>query len=90
MVSFLDYVTVLLNLFLYLSPSLPFLYLHPFSDNIHFMIVLWNLYFKLVFEICDFSFEKSPRHDAYVPRFEAELAQFCEKMVGSIALSFST
>ncbi|WOL05650.1 hypothetical protein Cni_G14379 [Canna indica] len=27
------------------------------------------------------SFEKSPRHDAYVPRFEAELAQFCEKLV---------
>ncbi|RZR82534.1 hypothetical protein BHM03_00008983, partial [Ensete ventricosum] len=26
-------------------------------------------------------FEKSPRHDAYVPRFEAELAQFCEKLV---------
>lgn len=39
--------------------------------------------------ICDniflssyFSFEKSPRHDAYVPKFEAELAQFCEKLVG--------
>ncbi|EOY22881.1 LUC7 N_terminus domain-containing protein isoform 1 [Theobroma cacao] len=27
------------------------------------------------------SFEKSPRHDAYVPKFEAELAQFCEKLV---------
>ncbi|CAN6476743.1 unnamed protein product [Victoria cruziana] len=27
------------------------------------------------------SFEKSPRHDMYVPRFEAELAQFCEKLV---------
>ncbi|KAK1324582.1 hypothetical protein QJS10_CPA01g02749 [Acorus calamus] len=27
------------------------------------------------------SFEKSPRHDAYVPRFEAELVQFCEKLV---------
>lgn len=27
------------------------------------------------------SFEKSPRHDTYVPRFEAELAQFCEKLV---------
>lgn len=26
------------------------------------------------------SFEKSPRHDAYVPRFEAELAQYCEKL----------
>ncbi|KAK6250436.1 hypothetical protein SCA6_004441 [Theobroma cacao] len=36
---------------------------------------------QLVFEICDFSFEKSPRHDAYVPKFEAELAQFCEKLV---------
>lgn len=46
--------------------------------------------FKLVFEICDFSFEKSPRHDAYVPKFEAELAQFCEKLVSSIALSFRT
>lgn len=36
------------------------------------------------------SFEKSPRHDSYVPRFEAELAQFCEKLVRSlfIALSF--
>ncbi|KAG9452336.1 hypothetical protein H6P81_005240 [Aristolochia fimbriata] len=27
------------------------------------------------------SFEQSPRHDSYVPRFEAELAQFCEKLV---------
>ncbi|XP_031268054.1 luc7-like protein 3 [Pistacia vera] len=27
------------------------------------------------------SFEKSTRHDAYVPKFEAELAQFCEKLV---------
>ncbi|KAH9304415.1 hypothetical protein KI387_008819 [Taxus chinensis] len=27
------------------------------------------------------SFEKSSRHDLYVPRFEAELAQFCEKLV---------
>ncbi|KAF5180215.1 Luc7-like protein [Thalictrum thalictroides] len=27
------------------------------------------------------SFEKSPRHDSHVPKFEAELAQFCEKLV---------
>ena len=27
------------------------------------------------------SFEKSLRHDEYVPRFEAELAQFCENLV---------
>ncbi|KAF5457695.1 hypothetical protein F2P56_021781 [Juglans regia] len=27
------------------------------------------------------SFEKSPRHDTYVPKFEAELNQFCEKLV---------
>ncbi|OWM75695.1 luc7-like protein 3 [Punica granatum] len=27
------------------------------------------------------SFENSPKHDAYVPKFEAELAQFCEKLV---------
>ncbi|PON87877.1 Luc7-related [Trema orientale] len=27
------------------------------------------------------SFENSPRHDQYVPKFEAELAQFCEKLV---------
>uniref|UniRef100_A0A803NV46 Luc7-like protein 3 n=1 Tax=Cannabis sativa TaxID=3483 RepID=A0A803NV46_CANSA len=27
------------------------------------------------------SFEKSPRHDAFVPKFETELAQFCEKLV---------
>ncbi|KAL0359035.1 UNVERIFIED_CONTAM: U1 snRNP-associated protein [Sesamum angustifolium] len=26
------------------------------------------------------SFEKSPRHDSYVPKFEAELAHFCEKL----------
>ncbi|KAL5554775.1 hypothetical protein UlMin_042176 [Ulmus minor] len=26
-------------------------------------------------------FEKSPKHDAYVPKFEAKLAQFCEKLV---------
>ncbi|KAK7260432.1 hypothetical protein RIF29_26466 [Crotalaria pallida] len=31
--------------------------------------------------VCDFSFEKSPRHDAFVPKFEAELSQFCEKLV---------
>uniref|UniRef100_A0A7C9EUI8 Luc7-like protein 3 n=2 Tax=Opuntia streptacantha TaxID=393608 RepID=A0A7C9EUI8_OPUST len=30
------------------------------------------------------SFEKSPRHDSYVPRFEAELAQFCEKLVADL------
>ncbi|KAM7504631.1 hypothetical protein LguiB_003535 [Lonicera macranthoides] len=28
-----------------------------------------------------YSFEKSPRHDSYVPRFEAELAHFCEKLI---------
>ncbi|KAF4385389.1 uncharacterized protein LOC115706049 [Cannabis sativa] len=27
------------------------------------------------------SFEKSPRHDVFVPKFETELAQFCEKLV---------
>ncbi|KAK4776268.1 hypothetical protein SAY86_004956 [Trapa natans] len=27
------------------------------------------------------SFESSPRHDAYVPKFEAELVHFCEKLV---------
>ncbi|KAL1324669.1 uncharacterized protein [Arachis hypogaea] len=27
------------------------------------------------------SFENSPRHDAFVPKFEADLAQFCEKLV---------
>nr|XP_043617350.1 luc7-like protein 3 [Erigeron canadensis]XP_043617351.1 luc7-like protein 3 [Erigeron canadensis]XP_043617352.1 luc7-like protein 3 [Erigeron canadensis] len=27
------------------------------------------------------SFENSPRHDSYVPRFEAELSHFCEKLV---------
>ncbi|KAK1441500.1 hypothetical protein QVD17_07441 [Tagetes erecta] len=27
------------------------------------------------------SFETSPRHDSYVPRFEADLAHFCEKLV---------
>ncbi|VFQ77538.1 unnamed protein product [Cuscuta campestris] len=27
------------------------------------------------------SFEKSPRHDAYVPKFEEELAHFCEKLI---------
>uniref|UniRef100_A0A803LMI6 Luc7-like protein 3 n=1 Tax=Chenopodium quinoa TaxID=63459 RepID=A0A803LMI6_CHEQI len=30
------------------------------------------------------SFENSPRHDSYVPRFEAELAQFCEKLVADL------
>ncbi|KAH9602352.1 hypothetical protein KSS87_020017 [Heliosperma pusillum] len=30
------------------------------------------------------SFENSPRHDTYVPRFEAELAQFCEKLVSDL------
>ncbi|GAA0184645.1 hypothetical protein LIER_31933 [Lithospermum erythrorhizon] len=27
------------------------------------------------------SFESSPRHDSYVPKFEENLAQFCEKLV---------
>ncbi|KAK3040068.1 hypothetical protein RJ639_027794 [Escallonia herrerae] len=27
------------------------------------------------------SFENSPRHDSYVPKFEEELARFCEKLV---------
>ncbi|KAK9148197.1 hypothetical protein Scep_006954 [Stephania cephalantha] len=27
------------------------------------------------------SFEKSPRHDSFVPKFEAELAHFCERLV---------
>ncbi|KAI4370090.1 hypothetical protein MLD38_018472 [Melastoma candidum] len=27
------------------------------------------------------SFENSPRHDEYVPKFEAQLVQFCEKLV---------
>lgn len=40
------------------------------------------------FNVYDFSFEKSPRHDAYVPKFEAELAQFCEKLVGCTPLFF--
>lgn len=35
----------------------------------------------LILHAIDFSFEESPRHDAYVPKFEAELAQFCEKLV---------
>ncbi|KAL2555978.1 LUC7 N-terminus domain-containing protein [Forsythia ovata] len=30
------------------------------------------------------SFEKSPRHDSYVPKFEAELAHFCEKLVSDL------
>lgn len=30
------------------------------------------------------SFENSPRHDSYVPRFEAELTQFCEKLVADL------
>ncbi|AED96076.1 hypothetical protein AtNW77_Chr5g0136131 [Arabidopsis thaliana] len=30
------------------------------------------------------SFENSPRHDSYVPKFEAELAQFCEKLVNDL------
>jgi hypothetical protein len=34
----------------------------------------------------DFSFENSPRHDAYVPKFEAELSQFCEKLVGHLSV----
>ncbi|KAH0859123.1 hypothetical protein HID58_087384 [Brassica napus] len=30
------------------------------------------------------SFENSPRHDSYVPKFEAELVQFCEKLVNDL------
>jgi hypothetical protein len=38
----------------------------------------------------DFSFENSPRHDAYVPKFEAELSQFCEKLVGHLSVVILT
>lgn len=41
---------------------------------------------SLICSIGGFSFEKDPRHDAYVPRFEAELAHFCEKLVSSMSL----
>ncbi|CAA3005768.1 luc7 3 [Olea europaea subsp. europaea] len=30
------------------------------------------------------SFEKSPRHDSHVPKFEAELAHYCEKLVADL------
>ncbi|KAF9625119.1 hypothetical protein IFM89_019069 [Coptis chinensis] len=30
------------------------------------------------------SFEKSPRHNAHVPKFKAELAQFCERLAGKV------
>ncbi|KAL8051008.1 hypothetical protein ABFX02_06G117800 [Erythranthe guttata] len=30
------------------------------------------------------SFEESPRHDSYVPKFEAELSQFCERLVSDL------
>lgn len=30
------------------------------------------------------SFENSPRHDSYVPKFEAELAHFCERLVSDL------
>ncbi|XP_051122986.1 uncharacterized protein LOC127245886 [Andrographis paniculata] len=30
------------------------------------------------------SFENSPRHDSFVPKFEAELAHFCEKLVSDL------
>ncbi|KAI6672241.1 hypothetical protein NL676_000147 [Syzygium grande] len=30
------------------------------------------------------SFEKSPRHDTFVAKFEAELCQFCEKLVSDL------
>lgn len=46
------------------------------------------MFFFFLFRFGGYSFEQSPKHDAYVPKFEAELAQFCEKLVGVI--SFST
>lgn len=46
--------------------------------------ILLSFRFNELYPITDFSFEKSPRHDAYVPKFEAELAQFCEKLVGYV------
>ncbi|KAG8381525.1 hypothetical protein BUALT_Bualt06G0130800 [Buddleja alternifolia] len=30
------------------------------------------------------SFENSPRHEAYIPKFEAELAHFCERLVSDL------
>ncbi|KAL3650428.1 hypothetical protein CASFOL_006831 [Castilleja foliolosa] len=30
------------------------------------------------------SFEKSPRHDSYVPKFETELVHFCERLVSDL------
>ncbi|KAK8657889.1 hypothetical protein V6N13_036108 [Hibiscus sabdariffa] len=46
----------------------------------------WNLImhytrYAKVLLVFFLSFEKSSRHDVYVPKFEAELAKFCEKLV---------
>lgn len=49
------------------------------------IVVFW---FNNCCYVGGFSFEKSPRHDSYVPRFEAELAQFCEKLVGSTLFNY--
>lgn len=50
------------------------------------MVIVLYCFIPVLMTVCyvyDFSFENSPRHDAFVPKFEAELAQFCEKLVGS-------
>lgn len=44
--------------------------------------------FADILDECLFSYEQSTRHDLYVPRFEAELVQFCEKLVSFYMIIF--
>lgn len=61
------------------------------STSTLFLVCSIILYLSFTFSgfhyVADFSFEKSPRHDAFVPKFEAELAQFCEKLVGYLPVA---
>lgn len=40
--------------------------------------------------LIDISFKKNPKHAVYVPRFEADFAQFCEKLVNCLSFSSSS
>jgi len=65
---------------LFLAHDLHQIFSSPCANKIILLFFSWIL--MVDFYFVGFSFEQSPRHDKYVPRFEAELSQFCEKLVG--------
>lgn len=66
----------------FLAHDLHQIFSSPCANMIFHCIIIFSWILMVDFYFVGFSFEQSPRHDKYVPRFEAELSQFCEKLVG--------